>query len=158
MKPPTAPQDSGEPGASLRQENRSPETNLTTTPTASIYCTGCSKDVEARLTDGKEIYPHRPDLYSLPFWKCDTCNNCVGCHHKTSNPTRPLGVIATPELKRERMKIHALLDPLWKSGKISRKKLYQELTFRLGREYHTAELRNLYEVNEIIKALKGIIV
>lgn len=27
-----------------------------------IYCTGCEEDVEARLTDGQERYPHRPDL------------------------------------------------------------------------------------------------
>lgn len=60
-----------------------------------IYCTGCGKDVQARLTDGAERYPHRPDLYELPFWKCDTCGNYVGCHHKTRAPTKPLGCIAT---------------------------------------------------------------
>lgn len=32
-----------------------------------IYCTGCGKDVEARLTNGKEHYPSRPDLTTYRF-------------------------------------------------------------------------------------------
>lgn len=60
-----------------------------------IFCCCCENDVHARLTDGREIYPHRHDLYSLPFWRCDGCGNHVGCHHKTKDRTRPLGVIPT---------------------------------------------------------------
>ena len=56
-----------------------------------IYCTGCEKNVNARLTDGKERYPHRQDLYELPFWVCDNCGGYVGCHHKTNQRTKPLG-------------------------------------------------------------------
>ena len=44
-----------------------------------ILCCGCGGEkVQARLTHGSEIYPHRKDLYSLPFWKCDACGNFVG--------------------------------------------------------------------------------
>ena len=86
-----------------------------------LYCCGCSTDVNARLTDGREIYPHRPDLYSLPFWRCDNCKNYVGCHHKSKNRTHPLGCIPTPEIKEARKKIHAIIDPMWKSGAMTRK-------------------------------------
>ena len=89
-----------------------------------IYCVCCGHEVEARLTDGKEIYSHRPDLYSLPFWKCDSCWNFVGCHHKTKDRTRPLGNIPTKELREARKHIHALLDPIWQSGKMKRKEVY----------------------------------
>lgn len=65
-----------------------------------IFCCGCGVDVQARLTDVAEIYPHRDDLHSLPFWRCDACGNSVGCHHKTQNPTRPLGCIPTNEIKK----------------------------------------------------------
>ena len=116
-----------------------------------IYCTGCLKDVEARLTNGQERYPHRKDLYELPFWKCDACGNYVGCHHKTATPTRPLGCIATPELVEQRKQIHALLDPLWKSGKIKRGHIYAYIKERLGKEYHTAELRTIEEANQVYK-------
>lgn len=116
-----------------------------------IYCTGCSKDVEARLTDGRERYPHRPDLADLPFWKCDTCGNYVGCHHKTKNPTKPLGCIATPEILEARKATHNLLDPLWKSGRIKRGQAYGYITHRLGYTYHNGEIRSIEEARTIWK-------
>lgn len=123
-----------------------------------IYCTGCEVDVEARLTDGKERYPHRPDLYSIPFWRCDTCGNYVGCHHKTGNPTKPLGVIATPEILNARKKIHALLDPLWKSERIKRSQAYAYVTNRMIKQtgnqryqYHNGEIRTIEEARQIYR-------
>ena len=114
-----------------------------------IYCCACEKDVKARLTDGKEIYPHRADLGDLPFWVCDTCRNYVGCAHKSRDRTRPLGNIATPELRNARQHIHAILDPLWKSGKVSRSELYTYLSEEVGYEYHTAELCTLDEARKV---------
>lgn len=123
-----------------------------------IYCTGCETDVEARLTDGKERYPHRPDLYDLPFWRCDGCGNYVGCHHKTKDRTKPLGVIATPEILDARKKIHALLDPLWKSKRIKRGQAYAYVTNRMIKhtgnqtyQYHNGEIRTLEEARQIYK-------
>ena len=120
-----------------------------------IYCTGCQAKVEARLTDGKEIYPHRTDLYNLPFWKCDTCKNYVGCHHKTGNPTQPLGCIPTKEITAKRKEIHALLDPLWKSGKYSRRDIYNGISGAFGWKYHTAQIRNAEEADKIIEFIKN---
>ena len=117
-----------------------------------IWCCGCNEGVEARLTDGEEIYSHRRDLYDLPFWKCDTCGNFVGCHHKTKNRTRPLGVIPTKELKNARKHIHALIDPMWKSKKIRRGDLYKELAACLGvEEYHTAEIKDIEFARKVYK-------
>ena len=115
----------------------------------SIYCVGCGKPVEARLISGEEAYPHRKDLYALPFWKCDCCGNFVGCHHKTSNPTRPLGVIPTPGLKRERRKLHELIDPIWKTRKASRKRIYAHISNAIGRQYHTADIKSVDEAKNI---------
>jgi hypothetical protein len=125
-----------------------------------IFCTGCGTKVEARLTDGAEIYPHRPDLFKLPFWKCDACKNYVGCHHKTGNPTQPLGCIPTKEITAMRKKIHAVLDPLWQRGGYNRKELYKILSERMGgkHKYHTAQIRSVDEarqVLDIIDSLKG---
>jgi hypothetical protein len=117
-----------------------------------MWCCGCSTDVDARLTDGREIYPHRPDLSDLPFWKCDVCTNNVGCHHKTQDRTRPLGVISTPEMKAARQHIHALIDPIWKGGHLPRGHVYARLTAALGRQYHTADLRTLDEARSIYRA------
>lgn len=119
-----------------------------------IYCAGCKKEVEARLTNGKEIYPHRPDLKDLPFWKCDTCRNYVGCHHKTAKPTKPLGVIPTPEIKKWRGYIHRILDPMWKEGDWSRKNLYAHLNSKLGYNYHTADIKSVPEAKKAYAVIK----
>ena len=108
------------------------------------------------MTDGEEIYPHRNDLASLPFWKCDACNNFVGCHHKTEDRTRPLGCIPTPDIKNARKHIHGILDPLWKSGKISRKAIYKLLSDEFGRKYHTANIRSIEEARQVYKSIKSI--
>ena len=119
-----------------------------------IYCCGCGEKVQARLTDGGEIYPHRQDLYSLPFWKCDACGNYVGCHHKTKNRTAPLGCIPTPELKNARNYIHRLLDPIWQSGKMGRKEIYKKLSDELGWKYHTAQIRSVEEARKVYRIVK----
>ncbi len=117
-----------------------------------IYCCKCGSDVNARLTSGKEIYPHRYDLYGLPFWKCDACKNFVGCHHKTKERTRPLGCIPTKAIKDARKKIHAVIDPIWQSGKVGRKDVYRKLSKVIGREYHTADIRSVAEAELVLAA------
>lgn len=69
----------------------------------------------ARLTNGREIYPHRPDLAEQAFWKCDGgCGGHVGCHPRS---TDPLGTPANGELRRARSILHEqLIDPLWREA------------------------------------------
>ena len=125
--------------------------------TRELFCCGCEKEVEARLTDGREVYPHRGDLFGLPFWKCDNCGNYVGCHHKTKDRTRPLGNIPTKELKNARQHIHRVLDPIWKSGLQPRGKLYARIAKELGvSEYHTAELKTLEDARRVYVIVKGL--
>lgn len=114
-----------------------------------LFCMGCNHDVEARLTNGAERYPHRPDLKDIPFWHCDTCGAWVGCHHKTAKPTQPLGILATPEMFEARKQIHALIDPIWKSGHYTRGQIYGYMTKKLGRPYHTGELRTMEEARKM---------
>ena len=119
-----------------------------------IRCCGCGENVQARLTDGREIYPHRSDLAGLPFWKCDACGNFVGCHHKTKNRTQPLGCIPTPEIKKARQHIHALLDPIWQSGKMKRGEIYRKLSDELGWKYHTANIRRVEEARKVYRIIQ----
>ena len=117
-----------------------------------IWCCGCNCEVSAKLTSGREVYPHRKDLSLLPFWKCNSCGNWVGCHHKTKDRTRPLGVIPTPEIKKARSHIHSLIDPLWKSGTVKRGKLYSMISDSIGYSYHTAEIKTVEDAREIYRA------
>lgn len=115
-----------------------------------IWCCACNADVDARLTNGAEIYPHRPDLRKLPFWRCDTCDGYVGCHHKTTDRTRPLGVIPTAELRTARNQIHRMIDPLWRNNKITRKRLYKRISDELGYSFHSARMKSMSEVESVL--------
>lgn len=128
------------------------------TETRLMRCCGCNGDkVEARLTNGAEIYPHRPDLHNLPFWKCDACGNFVGCHHKTADRTRPLGCIPTPELKQARQQIHRLIDPYWKAKRVNRSALYAAMSEKLGWKYHTAMIRSVDEAREVYRVAQSVL-
>ena len=111
-----------------------------------IFCCTCNKDVEAILVYGTDCYPHRKDLSSLKFYQCPVCKNFVGTHKGTD---RPLGVIASSAIKKERMKIHDIIDPLWKTRKIPRKEIYRQISSRLGYEYHTANLRTVEDCRKV---------
>lgn len=125
-----------------------------------IYCCGCQKDIEAELTTGQAVYPKANEelqqhLWHLPFWRCPKCKNFVGCHHKTKNPTNPLGCIPTEEIKNARKYIHKIIDALWKNHAEpfrARGWVYRWLAHKLGKEqYHTAEIRSIEEAREIYK-------
>ena len=115
-----------------------------------VYCCGCKRIIKPILTNGKYMYPHRPDLRIKPFWMCRTCKNFVGCHPGTTNP---LGSIATRDIKNARAHVHEIMDPIWKSGYISRSQLYSEISYALGYIFHTANINNIKDANNIIQLL-----
>jgi len=111
-----------------------------------IYCAICEKEVDYNLVSGEAIYPHRKDLYTLKFAQCKYCKGYVGTHRKTAIP---LGSIVSKEVKTARSKIHSLIDPLWKSGKIRRTHLYSKISAKIGKNFHTANIRTLQEAESI---------
>ncbi len=107
-------------------------------------------DWNPTLVTGKDVYPHRKDLYHKLFWQCTNCGNFVGCHPGTD---KPLGVIVGSRVKNARIQVHDALDPIWRSGTIKRSQLYRELTDKLGWKYHTANIRSVKEANEVLAIL-----
>ncbi len=120
-----------------------------------IFCTGCEQIVRASLITGAELYPTRLDLASLRFWKCETCCAFVGVH-KNDYRNRPLGFLATPEVKVWRKNIHAILDPLWSTKKITRSQAYAYISNRLGRTFHAAEIYSVEEGKKVYAIAKGL--
>ncbi|MCK9461627.1 MAG: zinc-finger-containing protein [Proteobacteria bacterium] len=108
-----------------------------------IYCAGCEKFVRPSETTGEEIYPHREDLYEKKFLKCDTCGN-----YKAFDGEKYPTLIPTPELRRARMAIHEILDPLWKEKKIKRGQAYAFISHRIGRTFHNETIRTIDEARE----------
>lgn len=90
-----------------------------------VNCGECGK--RCRKVGGKEIYPHRPDLYSKKFYLC-ACGAYCGTHVKTE---LALGVPAGPETREARKEAHAEFDRLWQTGKINRSEAYEWLAMTL---------------------------
>jgi hypothetical protein len=97
----------------------------------------------AKLVGGDAIYPHRSDLFDLAFWQCAPCDAYVGCHKKgvtflmnkrqvRSDGTIPLGRLANAQLRKAKSAAHAAFDPLWKSGRMTRREAYAWLATTLG--------------------------
>lgn len=113
-----------------------------------LYCCACGTTIACELKTGREVYPHRPDLYNIKMYECPNCHNRVGVHRGT---TKALGCVPTPEIRQARMKVHALIDPLWKSGKMKRATLYKTISDKLGYPYHTGNSKSLEELREVYK-------
>ena len=94
---------------------------------AAVICDYCGE--AARLTTGREVYPHRADLHGKSFYVCTPCDARVGCHPGTTNA---LGRMANMELRLAKMAAHAAFDPLWKTGRMKRKAAYKRLAEVLG--------------------------
>jgi len=91
-----------------------------------VLCT-CGKPAE--LVSGKEVYPHRSDLFQLAFWRCVRCNSYCGCHKGTNNP---LGTLANSELRDWRKKCHTNFDQIWKQYGTSRSMAYEWMSTVMG--------------------------
>lgn len=92
-----------------------------------VMCPYCASRTE--LVNGQVIYPHRPDLKHKSFYICYPCSAWVGCHPGT---TTPLGRLADRDLRMAKQRVHALLDPLWKSKQIKRSSCYARLADHMG--------------------------
>ena len=86
-----------------------------------MKCPYCQKDAE--WTSNEVIYGRRYGKSWMCYW-CKDCDSYVGCHQNTR---QALGMMANKELRQLRMKCHALFDPLWKEGSMSRKSAYHFL-------------------------------
>lgn len=108
-----------------------------------IYCCDCAKVITARLSAGNKK--------KARFWSCPTCQNYVGCH---KGQIQPLGCIAGSKLRKARIMVHKMLDPLWRGNNKRRVIIYNLLSDHIGRPYHTADIRTLKEAEEICVYIK----
>lgn len=91
-----------------------------------FLCAYCDKPL--LLVTGREIYPHRKDLYRKKLWLCKPCDAYVGCHGNSDNP---LGRVANKQLRYWKSMAHGCFDPVWKNKKYTRAQAYQRLAVRL---------------------------
>ena len=90
-----------------------------------MKCSYCNKETE--YIDSKNYYSNGVS-YGM-IYICRGCDAYVGVHKGTDNA---LGTLANKELRELRKQAHALFDPIWKSGKMSRKDAYRYLFDNTG--------------------------
>lgn len=98
-----------------------------------VICPVCKK--QAPWVENKEVYGRNYGKSYMCYY-CKDCDTYVGCHQNTR---RPLGSMATKELRDLRKQVHAKIDPYWISGKYRRGMLYKAISRQLGYQYHTGE-------------------
>lgn len=77
--------------------------------TAIPICPICS--IKSTEVTGKEIYPHRTDLFDLKFYQCLNHKDFyVGCHKHNG---KPLGILADSEHRALKMQCHYFFDKHW---------------------------------------------
>jgi zinc-finger-containing domain len=91
----------------IRKRNKIPAS----TPKGPPFCSECQRD--AVLVRGADVYRGRADLRDNPIWRCEGCLAVVGCHPGT---TIPLGKLASRKTRAARQRLHAVIDPIWKSA------------------------------------------
>lgn len=97
--------------------------------------------------DGHGVLTNGVCVYSTArygnVWVCSNypeCDAYVGCH---SHSRRALGTLANANLRKWRNAAHAAFDPLWRSGRMTRREAYDLMAEQLGlttREAHIAML------------------
>lgn len=110
-----------------------------------LWCTKCGRNVNAVCVKGKVIYPGREDLYSKKFWLCPNCQNY--CSYGSLQVCIP-----TPELRTARRKVHKIIDPLWKSGMVSRGWVYKNMSEIMGYTFHNGTMVDPKEAEKAEKA------
>lgn len=114
-----------------------------------MKCPFCGND--AVWCENKAIYG-RNFGKSFMCWLCKPCDAYVGCHQNTK---QPLGIMANKETRAWRIKVHAVIDPLWKSGKMKRKEVYAILNKMAGKYFHVGE-SSIEDCKSILLKLEGI--
>ncbi len=113
-------------------------------PTTCPYC--------ARLADlvtTRDIYPHRPDLPEKNYWRCLPCRAWVGCHVGTTNA---LGRLADGPLRLAKSAVHREFDPIWKSGRMTRKEAYRRLSVGMNLAGHKCHIGK-FDIETCARAL-----
>lgn len=97
-------------------------------------CDNCGSS-RVRYTTNDEIYGRK--YGNGGCYLCDDCKAYVGVHN--TKHKKPLGRLATKELRELKMKCHSRFDPFWKETNFKRTDCYGYLANKLGlhlRETH----------------------
>lgn len=117
-------------------------------PPTACDCCGCPVEFCSHevLYEGKE-FGEWPFIYY-----CKGCGASIGVHPYS---IFPLGTMADSATRRARSAVHAIIDPMWKSGRFLRSEVYSRMAKLTGRAtFHTGEL-SLQECHDAVAAFRA---
>lgn len=111
-----------------------------------INCPHCGSTVN--FTSNAEIYGR--EYGNGKIYLCMGCKAYVGTH---PDCITPLGILATPELRKLKVKAHSLFDVIWKSGKMKRYQAYRWLAEKLEIPVNQCHF-GWFEKDMLLKAIR----
>ncbi len=115
-----------------------PEPNPQTLLFMNPICPYCGKS--SVLTDSVHIYGKSLGL----IYDCRPCDAYVHVH-RNSPTNRPLGTLASSELRVLRVKAHLAFDRIWRRGATTREQAVSWLCAAMGKPRHLAHIHKLNE-------------
>jgi len=99
------------------------------------------------------VFTSNKELYGKEYGngKCYLCRNCkasVGCHDNG----KPLGVLATKEMKVLKTACHDLFDIVWKKKLLGRGEAYRRMSILLGIEQNQCHF-GYFDIPMLMKAI-----
>lgn len=123
-----------------------------------VLCSYCGKPAE--FVDGTRLYGRPGEWSSKHFWVCFDCEAWVGCHKANSRygfeGNEPLGTLANKWLRKARLRVHGVLDPLWQSKSIARTTLYYWLATKLDIPVEECHV-GLFDLNRCALAYNAVL-
>lgn len=102
-------------------------------------CDNCQEPL-VTITNNHVVYGKNFGEWPM-IYLCMSCGAFCGCHPFS---VFPLGLMANDETRALRRSLHAMIDPLWKSGGWSRNEVYWLMAGLMGftqeRRFHIGEL------------------
>jgi hypothetical protein len=116
-------------------------------PTKCRYCEG-----EVIMANNSFIY-NGTSYGGYPWiFVCLKCSACIGMHPETNIP---LGILANNKLRKLRMEVKNLFNPIWQSGKMSRTLAYQSLAAAMNIHVSSCHF-GMFEMEDCVAALDAI--
>ena len=111
----------------------------------------CCGEPTVTLTSNSTIYGR--EYGDWPYvYLCMLCGASIGTHPHSDYP---LGLMADKETRTLRTALHAIIDPAWKEGQISRGELYQVMAEGMGlQRFHVGDLTKAqcHQANAVFRA------
>ena len=114
-----------------------------------IKCPYCGQ--QAKLVQGDQLWPSRPDLKYRRFWRCALCDAHVGVHRNSYDA--PMGKMANEKLRKARKSVHRRFDLLWINRDMNRDQAYRWLARRMGIKSRGCHI-GFFSLNECRKAIE----